>query len=111
MRLSLLLTLMLAGTASAQDSSWVDLEKTSGAELFGEKCGMCHRAGGMGTTILGRRLQGDQALLENRADLKAEFIDVAVRSGFGVMYPISRGEVSDEQLAKIKQHLVKTEAK
>lgn len=105
----LLLLLLIAGSACrAQDAGeWIDLEKQDGAALFGEKCGMCHKAGGMGTGILGRRLQGEQALLENRSDLKAEFIATVVRNGFGVMYPISRGEVSDEQLAKISRHLVK----
>ena len=94
--------------AHAQEKSgWIDLEKQDSAALFGEKCGMCHKAGGMGTTILSRRLQGEQALLENRLDLKAEYITAVVRTGFGVMYPISRGEVSDEQLVKIQQHLVK----
>jgi|GEM_PF-766797 cytochrome c5 len=90
-----------------EKSGWIDLEKQDAAALFGEKCGMCHKAGGMGTTILSRRLQGEQALLENRLDLKAEYITAVVRTGFGVMYPISRGEVSDEQLVKIQQHLVK----
>ena len=94
--------------AHAQEKSgWIDLEKQDSAALVGEKCGMCHKAGGMGTTILSRRLQGEQALLENRLDLKAEYITAVVRGGFGVMYPISRGEVSDEQLVKIQQHLVK----
>lgn len=105
----LLVSLLLLSpfSAYAQEMNWVDLEKKDGAALFGEKCGMCHKAGGMGTGILARRLQGDQSLLENRTDLKREFISTVVRSGFGLMYPISRGEVSDEQLAKIAQHLVK----
>jgi mono/diheme cytochrome c family protein len=102
------LALVLGSTCQAQEANqWVDLEKQNGAALFGEKCGMCHRANGMGTGILARRLPADQALLENRKDLQATFIDTVVRGGFGVMYPISRGEVSDEQLTKIKQHLVK----
>jgi hypothetical protein len=90
-----------------QDLKWVDLEKTDGAALFGEKCGMCHRGNGMGTAILARRLPAEQAQLESRTDLQAPFIETVVRSGFGVMYPISRGEVSDKQLTLIKQHLVK----
>lgn len=104
-----LLTLALLSTAcnAQQPAQWVDLEKQDGASLYKEKCGMCHQGNGMGTTILGRRYQGDQALLENRKDLQAAFIETVLRSGFGVMYPISRGEVSDEQLKKIQQYLVK----
>lgn len=103
--LGLLLSLA-AVNANAQGKA-VDLTKQSPAEIFGEKCGMCHRGNGMGSTLLGRRYQGDQAQLENRTDLQAAFIATVVRGGLGVMYPISRGEVSDEQLAKITQHLVK----
>jgi mono/diheme cytochrome c family protein len=99
--------LLFAPIVQAQDDAWIDLQKQDGAALFNEKCGMCHKAGGMGSGILARRLQGDQSLLESRVDLTAEFIDTVVRSGFGLMYPMSRGEVSDEQLNTIKQLLVK----
>jgi mono/diheme cytochrome c family protein len=83
----------------------VSLEKTSGTELFGEKCGMCHRAGGMGTGILARRMTPELALLENRMDLQGPFIETAVRAGFGVMFPISRGELSDAQLDTLITYL------
>jgi cytochrome c5 len=74
-------------------------------QLFGEKCGMCHRVQGMGTTLLQRRYDPEQALLENRRDLAPEFIRSAVRSGFNNMFPISRGEVSDLQLDHIISYL------
>ena len=108
MKRLLLSALLFAGACQAQQGGeWVDLQQQEAAAVFGEKCGMCHRANGMGTTILSRRQQGELALLENRKDLTADFIESVVRAGFGVMYPISRGEVSNEQLDKIKQHLVK----
>lgn len=100
--------LLLACRVQAQSTSgWVDLEKKDGAGLFGEKCGMCHRTNGMGVGILARRMKPELALLENRTDLQPQFIDTVVRNGLGLMYPISRGEVSDEQLGKISQYLVK----
>jgi mono/diheme cytochrome c family protein len=92
--------------ASAQDK-WISLEKTTGSGLFQEKCGMCHRAGGMGTGILGRRMSAELSLLENRKDLKGPYIQNVVRGGFGIMFPLSRGEVSDKQLEKIIDYLVK----
>ena len=92
-------------SSSVMAEEWVSLEKADGAALFGEKCGMCHRATGMGTGILARRMSAELALLENRKDLKPEFIQTVVRSGFGVMFPISRGEVSDEQLQKLADYL------
>ena len=104
---SLLLLILLSPFSSvlAQDG-WVSLEKTSGPELFREKCGMCHGdAMGMGTGILGRRMPAEQALLENREDLQGTFIETVIRGGFGVMLPISRGEVSDTQLAAIIDYL------
>lgn len=89
----------------AQDG-WVSLEETGGPGLFHEKCGMCHGdAMGMGTGILARRMPAERALLENREDLEGAFITTVVRDGFGVMFPMSRGEVSDEQLAAIVAYL------
>jgi cytochrome c5 len=102
----LLVTAILA-TSSARAEEWVSLEKSEASELFGEKCGMCHRATGMGTGILARRMTAELALLENRPDLQPDFIKTAVRNGFGVMFPISRAEVSDPQLEKLVEYLVK----
>jgi len=104
-------TLLLTLCVQLQAQEWTDLTNTDGENLFGENCGMCHRANGMGTGILARRLDPEQALLENRRDLQPEFIKIAVRTGFGVMFPMSRGEVSDEQLQKISEHLTRENAK
>jgi len=106
----LLLVAACLMTGSVQAEQWVSLEKTLPAELFGKKCGMCHRAGGMGTGILGRRLSADQALLENRRDLQGVYISTVVRSGVGVMFPISRAEVSEAQLQTIISYLTRENA-
>ena len=106
-----LFKLLLAGLyAHAMDvlaQEWISLEQTAPAALYEEKCGMCHRAGGMGTGILGRRLSAEQALLENRSDLQAAYINTVVRAGIGVMFPISRAELSDDQLLVLTSYLVK----
>ena len=75
--------------------------------LFVEKCSMCHRQMGMGTVLLARRLPPAQAMLENRADLTAEYVRTAVRSGIGNMPRIGRGEVSDAQLDRITAWLTR----
>lgn len=75
--------------------------------LFVEKCGMCHRQMGMGTVLLGRRVDPKHAMLETRTDLTPQLIEVAVRRGLGNMPRISRGEVSDEQLAHISAYLTR----
>ena len=100
------LVLMVASLPATAEDDWVSLEKTTGKGLFHEKCGMCHGdAMGMGTGILTRRMPAEQALLENREDLQGPFIENVVRSGFGVMFPMSRGEVSDKQLQGIIAYL------
>jgi len=72
-----------------------------GAALFAEKCAMCHRVMGMGTVLLTRRRDPATAPLEKRTDLTVEFVVAAARAGLGNMPRISRGEVSDANLATI----------
>lgn len=81
-------------------------EPETGKALFTERCGMCHQTNGMGVGILSRR-PGDasKGLLEQREDLSAAVIRVVVRTGIGNMPRISRGEVSDPQLAAIADYL------
>ena len=76
--------------------------------LYVEKCSMCHRQMGMGTVILARRMEPKVAILEARDDLSEEFITAAARQGIGNMPRISRGEVSDAQLARIAAYLTKS---
>ena len=104
-RLAALGSLFAVTTVHAED--WVDLTSTEPRALYEEKCGMCHQANGMGTTLLARRFDADQALLENRRDLQPEFVRTAVRNGFNNMFPISRGEVSDAQLESIVAYLTR----
>ena len=81
--------------------------KSPAEALFVEKCAMCHRQMGMGTVILARRMDPSVAMLESRHDLNPAFVVQAARSGIGNMPRISRGEVSDEQLAIIARYLAK----
>jgi mono/diheme cytochrome c family protein len=79
----------------------------SGKQLFNQKCAMCHGAVGMGTGLLARRMKAEIAPLEMREDLSAAFIERAARVGVLNMPPITRGDVSDAQLANIAQYLSK----
>jgi mono/diheme cytochrome c family protein len=74
-----------------------------GKALFQEKCAMCHGQVGMGTGLLGRRIQ--PAELAARRDLNAMFVETAARIGIGNMPAIPRGEVSDAELKAIAQYL------
>jgi mono/diheme cytochrome c family protein len=96
----------LAGWVQLQaDEEWIELGNKSGEALYAEKCGMCHRDSGMGTTLLARRYDPELAVLENRRDLQSVFVETVVRNGFNNMFPISRGEVSDKQLQEIARYL------
>jgi mono/diheme cytochrome c family protein len=75
-----------------------------GKALYHEKCFMCHGPGGMGTGLLQRRVQ--PAELAKRTNLTREQVVAVVRAGLGNMPAISRGEVSDAQLAAIANYLV-----
>jgi mono/diheme cytochrome c family protein len=78
-----------------------------GKQLFHQKCAMCHGPAGMGTALLARRMKPDVAPLEKRDDLSAAYVERAARIGILNMPPITRGDVSNEQLASIAQYLSK----
>lgn len=78
-----------------------------GKQLFHQKCAMCHGAVGMGTGLLARRMKPEVAPLEMREDLSAAYIERAARVGILNMPPITRGDVSDAQLASIARYLAK----
>jgi len=74
-----------------------------GEALYVEHCIMCHGANGMGTGLLGRRM--DVALLEARDNLPAQYVVQAARRGIGNMPAIPRGEVSDADMQAIADYL------
>jgi mono/diheme cytochrome c family protein len=78
-------------------------DATGGEALYVEHCASCHAPNGMGTGLLGRRVQ--PALLEARDNLPAAYVVVAARQGIGNMPAIPRGEVSDEELRAIAEYL------
>jgi mono/diheme cytochrome c family protein len=78
-----------------------------GQQLFAQKCAMCHGAVGMGTGLLARRMKPEVAPLEKRDDLSAAYVTRAARVGILNMPPITRGDVSDAELASIAQYLSK----
>jgi mono/diheme cytochrome c family protein len=79
--------------------------EVDGKVLFEHKCAMCHGRDGMGTGLLARRMNPAIAELEKRDNLGAAFVTQAARLGIGNMPPITRGDVSDAQLARIAAYL------
>jgi mono/diheme cytochrome c family protein len=115
MKRIILIVALLAIPAAAQQDTKIEnpfrgvmqdrTSRNANERLYVEKCSMCHRQMGMGTVILARRMDPKVARLELRDDLTAEFVISAARMGIGNMPRISRGEVSDAQLARIAAYL------
>ena len=97
--------LTMIGASRSRGDSTPDLEK--GKTFFHAKCGYCHLAGGTGTMMLGFRLGKDKALLENRTDLTATYIQKVARSGIGSMPRLTRIEVPDSELKLIAAYLTR----
>jgi len=103
-----LVALGIAGVAMAQGmpkpTTEIDRPNATGGEkLYVEHCAMCHGPNGMGTGLLGRRVQ--PALLEQRSGLAAQYVIMAARRGIGNMPAIPRGEVGDAELQQIADYL------
>jgi mono/diheme cytochrome c family protein len=99
--------LRLIAAASVLSIAAAHAADPDGRQLFHQKCAMCHGPVGMGTGLLARRMKPEVAQLEARDDLSAAYVERAARIGILNMPPITRGDVSDAQLASIAQYLSK----
>jgi mono/diheme cytochrome c family protein len=100
--------LALAGLTATAMAGAVALAKepeAGGKVLFDHKCAMCHGKDGMGTGLLARRMNPAIAELEKRDNLGAAYVTKVARIGIGNMPPITRGDVSDAQMARIAAYL------
>lgn len=79
--------------------------------VYVRHCGMCHQAGGMGTNMLALRQGPERAQLEARDDLPAAYIELIVRNGLNSMPPITRADVTEEELAQITAWLTRNNAR
>lgn len=83
----------------------------AGERLYGSKCAFCHVGRNTGAIMLGRRLGKDMAELHQRTDLDADYVKAVVRTGIVNMPPISRVDVTDEELDRIADYLARTSGK
>ena len=91
-------------------AGWADeltAQQSAGQKVFAHRCGMCHREGGTGTFVLARRLGAAQSLLEQRTDLKPEYIRYVVRWGLVNMPRLSRVEVPDPDMNQLVAYLTR----
>jgi mono/diheme cytochrome c family protein len=73
----------------------------NGKTLFNERCAVCHAPGGMGALVLTRRLGPGKAILAQRTDLTAGYVQYVARNGLGSMPRLSRVEVTNPELTAI----------
>jgi (+)-pinoresinol hydroxylase len=105
---ALLLTLSLRAIA-AEPNAAASLTETQieGRALFNESCSFCHGERGHATTLLGKRLGAENAMLERRRNLSVELIRHVVRHGINSMPWYRRAELSDRELASIAAYLTR----
>ena len=81
--------------------------ESEGERVFGKWCVHCHDAGrgNPGTQKLALIRGEDDALLQGRTDLQAEYIKTVVRYGFKEMPSFRPVEISDTQLDGLVAYL------
>ncbi len=76
-------------------------QQSAGAALYHHECVPCHAAGATASIMLAKRVGKDKALLTQRDDLDPDYIRTVVRRGINSMMPLSRVQVTDDQLNEI----------
>jgi cytochrome c5 len=106
----LLQTCLALGVAFAQkppDAAEAAMPAVSGMQMFEVHCGICHLQMGTGTLTLARRVGWRYALLAEREDLGADYVNYVVRNGIGSMPPQTRVDLSDADLGRIAAYLTR----
>jgi (+)-pinoresinol hydroxylase len=81
--------------------------RTAGGEIFDKWCSDCHStAVGPGSRALERKYRGAlPAVLQQRSDLRSEYIKLVVRRGVSFMPSFRKTEISDADLALMAAYL------
>jgi mono/diheme cytochrome c family protein len=102
MNRALLLLLLVAGTAAARAEP-----PLTGKQVFDRHCIHCHAPGPEhpGTRQLGFTRGEDNAVLEQRSDLAAEYIRHVVRHGLRSMPAFVPSDLTETQLESLTEYL------
>jgi len=100
---------MLAGAAVARSP---EAAPTAAAPVYKKWCSDCHAtATGPGSLALQRRYNGDRpAILDQRKDLRPEYVKFVVRHGMSFMPSFRKTEISDAELALLAAYLAPAKA-
>jgi mono/diheme cytochrome c family protein len=81
--------------------------RAAGGKTFDKWCGDCHStASGPGSLALQRRYRGAlPAVLEQRSDLRPDYVKLVVRHGVSFMPSFRKTEISDADLALVAAYL------
>jgi mono/diheme cytochrome c family protein len=84
--------------------------RSAGGKIFDKWCRDCHSTeGGPGSVALQRKYQGVvpavPAVLEQRSNLPADLVKLAVRQGMSFMPSFRKTEISDADLALVAAYL------
>jgi (+)-pinoresinol hydroxylase len=103
---AVLLSLSLQAFA-AEPATQLSEDQARGRALFNESCSFCHGERGHATTLLGKRLGAENAMLERRKNLNVDLIRHVVRHGINSMPWYRRAELSDRELESIAAYLLR----
>lgn len=92
---------------SPQAAPLVEPARSAGGKIFDKWCGDCHStAEGPGSLALQRKYQGSlPAVLEQRRDLRSDYVKLVVRHGISFMPSFRKTEISDANLALLAGYL------
>jgi mono/diheme cytochrome c family protein len=105
--LALLMVIYVGSLATAAEPQLTD-DQAKGRALFNENCSLCHGERGHATTLLGKRLGPENAVLERRTNLNADLIRHVVRHGLNSMPWFRRAELPDRELESIVSYLTRS---
>lgn len=86
-----------------------------GADLFSNRCGSCHLAGGMGSNLLTKQRMAmgeppENGLLANRKDLTPDYVKTVVRMGKNAMPAQTKVDITDAELEAVAAYLGKAKS-
>lgn len=92
---------------SAHSAPPAEPARVAGRKTFDKWCGDCHStAGGPGSLALQRKYRGVlPAVLEQRSDLRPDYVTLVVRHGVSFMPSFRKTEISDADLALVAAYL------
>jgi cytochrome c5 len=96
-----------AATAQSDVATFGAQSADEGERLYGRECAFCHVGRNTGAMMLGRRLGKDKAELHRRTDLDPGYVKAVVRNGIVNMPPLSKVEVTDQELDRIAAYLAR----